>query len=384
MGVFAQPIRRVQPPASSAFAQRTQKTLAETRSGTEYPSGDRLDDAASGHSKHDFGRVRVDVDGLCHPRGSQGHATAIFGAGSSGLHRDAARTVVEQGDQSAEQPEALKRRMEEPPSEPQNLLVRPSATISSGPSAAAEPPQPITLGMLRHVANRGGPWVTGPPVGKDLATISAGGGAGAAGYTDWPSGFKAPDFDFNTATGAGAGSRSGLNWTASPTQKIAASEGTSGSFYTSAGKQKTAQKEGGKDVYWNFSAPVSSIVKDGEQEHCDDFAEAYKISLQEAEAVLKANVVGKAFGPAASASDAEKLVLKAIDDNLTHKALGSDKTKWSATYTTLYQKTLTRDTSAWHTMSTGARTESAADVTYEIVKGSSQIGSHSSASIIKY
>jgi hypothetical protein len=384
MGMLALPIARVQPPASSAFAQHTQKPAAKERSVTEYPSSYRLGDFASPHSKHDFSRVRVDVGRPSRPGLSEGYGAPTSGAGSSGLHSHASRTVVKQGNQSGEQPEALEKRMEELPSEPQNLLVRPLATITAGSSAAAGPPQPISVGMLRYVVNRGGPWVTGPPVGTDLATVSTGGGAGAAGYTDWPSGFKAPDFDFNTATGAGAGAGSGLNWTASPTQKTAASEGTSGSFYTSAGKYKTAQKEGGKDVYWNFSASVSSTVKDGEQEHCDDFAEAYKISLQEAEAVLKANVVGKAFGPAASASDAEKLVLKAIDDNLTHKALGSDKTKWSATYTTLYQKTLTRDTSAWHTMSTGARTETAADVTYEIVKGTSQIGSHSSASIIKY
>ncbi|HEX3346938.1 MAG TPA: hypothetical protein VHS58_02410 [Acetobacteraceae bacterium] len=255
--------------------------------------------------------------------------------------------------------------------------------IERSPSDAGAP-RPASLGMLRHVGDRDGAFVTGPPVATNLGAVRAGGGAAAAGFTAWPAGFKAPDFDFNTHTGAGVGAGSELNWTADPILTTAAFEGVANSFYTSAGKYKTGEKEGGKDVSWIFSPVIASLIKTGEQEHCDDHAAAYSISLKEAESVLKAHVVGHTFGPAASSSDAEKLVLKTIDRNLTHKALGTDKAKWAAIYTTLYQKTGTRDTSQWHTLWTGPRTETATDVTYEIVKGASQIGSHSSASIIKY
>jgi hypothetical protein len=225
-----------------------------------------------------------------------------------------------------------------------------------------------------------GALISGPPVAKSLADISAGGGAGAAGYTDWPTGYTAPDFDFNTtATGA--------DWFSRPTLKTAASEGTSGSFYTAAGKHKTAVKEAGKDVYWNFSPAISTLVKVGEQEHCDDYAEAYKISLKEAETVIKTNLVGKAFGPKASQADADSLVLAEITSKLTHAGLGNDKTKWAGIYNTLFTKTLTRDTSGWHSISKGARSvDGAGNVVYEIVKGTSQIGTgtHLSNTIIKY
>ncbi len=293
------------------------------------------------------------------------------------------RTIVEPANGTQERPEGPEKPPETPenttgtePSQDTNLLVRPAMTITA-PAPSTVLPQPVSLQSLHQAARGDGMFVSGPPVGKDLATISAGGGAGAAGYTDWPVGARAPDFDFNT-TGSGS------SWTSAPTAKATASEGTSGSFYTAAGTYKTGTKEGGKDVSWTFSAAISSLVQTGEQEHCDDFAEAYKISLQEAQSVLTANVIGKTFGPAASKADAENLVVKAIGDNLTHKALGSDKTKWAGTYSTLYNKTSIRDTSGWHSISTGARAETATDVTYDIVKGSSQIGSHASNTIIKY
>jgi hypothetical protein len=277
-------------------------------------------------------------------------------------------TLADNGDA---EPEALKKSMDE-------------AAPADGQRMVAAGPRPVSLSMLRHVADRSGTFVSGPPVGKDLGAIEAIGGAGTLGWTFFPSAFKAPDFEFNTRMGAGAGAASGLNWTCDPTLKTSASEGTADSFYTSAAKYDSGRKEGGKDVFYNFSPTTSSLIQAGEQEHCDDHAEAYKISLQEAESVVKDNVVGKSFGPAASESDAEKLVLKAIDDKLTHKALGTDKTKWAGIYRTLFKKTAMRDTSKWHSLSKGARTETATDVTYEIVQGASQVGSHSPSSIIKY
>jgi hypothetical protein len=312
------------------------------------------DTAAGSRTSWDFSQVPISARGAEH----RGRAPL---------------TVVEPVNQAGgddEEPQALKR-LEAPASAPKNLLV-------------AALPQPVSLHALGSVARRDGAFVTGPPVPKDLSAISAGGGVGAAGYTDWPVGFKAPDFDFKTAMGAGAGAASGLNWTCDPILKTAAAEGASGSFYTAPGRYKTNGKEGDKDVYWRFSPAISALVKTGEQEHCDDYAEAFKISLQEAESVLKANVIGQMFGPAASASDAEGLVLKAISDNLTHKALGSDRTKWSATYTMLFRKTSTRDTTGWHTITLGSRTETATDVTYDVVKGSSQIGSHPSSAVVSY
>src|SRR5262245_55766734 len=99
MGMLAPPIARVAPPASSAFAQHTQKPAVEERSVMEHPSGHRLGDLASPHSKHDFSRVRVDVEPSRRPASGEGYGAATSPTGSSGPYRHPSRTVVRQGDQ---------------------------------------------------------------------------------------------------------------------------------------------------------------------------------------------------------------------------------------------------------------------------------------------
>ena len=424
--------RRLGPSPSNQAMHR----LLSTRAG-DFAQGASNEYARS--ASLDFSKIPVFAPGRTGRSSAPSPSRSAAPLLVNDIEANQVRIIVEPSGGGGEtQPEALKKRTGEPPSNTQNLLVTPLAALSDVPQAAeAGAPQPVSLGTLRHVAAPGGAFVTGPPVAKSLAAIRSGSGVPAsAGYTDWPLGFKPPDFDFNSTTSsstpghgaggsgagagsggasgghmggagsagsgagagsggasggrtagagsAGSGSGAGPTWTSTPTLKTAASEGASGSFYVAPGKYNTGTKEGGKDVSLSFSPAMSAVVQAGEQEHCDDFAEAYNISLKEAQSVLNANVVGKTFGPATSKSDAEKLVLKAIDDSLTHKALGSDKTKWSATYTTLREKTLTRDRSGWHSIGRGARTETATEVSYDMVKGSSQIGSHPSNSIIKY
>jgi len=261
---------------------------------------------------------------------------------------------------------------------PNQTLVKGDRVRSANIRLNGSTSQPSSWTQLQYMPKGHGAFISGPPVAKSLADISAGGGAGAAGYTEWPAGYAAPDFDFNTtATGA--------EWFSKPTLKNAASEGISGSFYTSAGKHKTALKEGGNDVYWTFSPAISTLIKVGEQEHCDDFAEAYRISLKEADTIVNTNIVGKVFGPKASKADADGLVLAEITRALSHAGLGNDKTKWAGIYNTLFTKTLNRDSSGWHSISLGARSvDGAGNVSYNVVKGTSQIGTKASSTIIKY
>lgn len=270
----------------------------------------------------------------------------------------------------------------EEPNEPALLVdVWPPAMQRFDVDSTRTPPsssRPTAWPTLLTLPKGRGVFISGPPVAKPLGVISAGGGAGAAGYTDWPTGYKAPDFDFNSA-------KTGSDWFSKPTLKTAAFEGTSGSFYTDAGKHKTANQEAGKDVYWNFSPAISSLVKVGEQEHCDDYAEAYKISLKEADTIIRSKLDGQTFGPKASKAEAEGLVLGEITANLTHAGLGNDKTKWAGIYNTLFTKTRTRDTSGWHTIKLGARSvDGAGNVVYEVVAGTSQIGTKASNAVIKY
>ena len=74
-----------------------------------------------------------------------------------------------------------------------------------------------------------------------------------------------------------------------------------------------------------------------------------------------------------------------ITSNLTHAGLGNDKTQWAGIYDTLFRKTGIRDTSGWHSIALGTRTvDGAGNIVYEIVQGTSQIGTKASSTIIKY
>ena len=150
-------------------------------------------------------------------------------------------------------------------------------------------------------------------------------------------------------------------------------------WFLGAGTHKTTHTEGGKDVYWIMSAGMSADDSTAEGEHSSDIKLAYDISLKEAEDVLTANVYGKTFGPKASEADAEQAVLDAITGKLTHAGLGSDQSKWAATYETLYRKTLERDNKGWHTFGLGGRaTKATGEVTYTVNSGTTSVGSTAS------
>jgi hypothetical protein len=240
-------------------------------------------------------------------------------------------------------------------------------------------PQPTSLEALRAMPKRRGGAVTGPPVVKSLASIWTDGRAeNVLGYTDAPTGYRAPDFEFNTT-------ETGGNWTAKPTLTTPAKPGSAGSFYAAPGTHKTGTQQGGKDVYWRISPAMSKLGRKGEQEHCDDDAYAYKISLKEAETVIRKHLAGKTFGPKPTQAEAEQLVLDKLHAKLTHKELGTDKTQWGDIYARLSATTYTRDTNHWHDMDlTGMTADPDGNPIFIVSKGSSEIGSHPTRTVVKY
>jgi hypothetical protein len=240
-------------------------------------------------------------------------------------------------------------------------------------------PRPISMEALRAMPKRGGGAVTGPPVAKALGDIWRDGReTDVLGYTDAATGFQAPDFEFNAT-------QTGDNWTAKPTLTTAAKQGSADSFYAPAGTHKTGTQQGGQEAYWKISPAMSKLGKKGEQEHCDDDAYAYRISLKEAETVIKKHLVGKTFGPKPTQAEAEQLVLDKITAKLSHAQLGNDKTQWADIYARLAAKTYTRDTNGWHTMGLGGmHADPHGNPVYTVIKGTSEIGSHPTRTVIKY
>jgi hypothetical protein len=259
------------------------------------------------------------------------------------------------------------------------------ASKEAAPQIAVVPaqPQPASLEAVQALAQQPGVPISGPPAGDTLAHVWSAGRPQDGGFTAWPAGYRAPDFNFNTTSNAKALPEA-PEWYSQPQARVAAFEGSSASYYIAAGKYNTGLQEDGKNVYWNFGPAISDLIKTGEQEHCNDFAEAYRISLKEADTVMNSFIVGKNFGPKSAKADAEHLVLSEITTKLTHPQLGNDKSQWAAKYSTLYNKSKTRDTRGWHTITLAARNVEATGVTYEVVQGSSNIPGPASNTIITY
>jgi hypothetical protein len=198
-------------------------------------------------------------------------------------------------------------------------------------------------------------WVIGVPIQKPLNVVQnmvffeplrLGG-------TTHPKKYKAPNFKFRTIDMASVGILQVLmkkpSWYALPSLTTNAYEGDVKSYYIGPGLHKTTKKEGGLPVFTNASPAISGLIHDAEMEHCNDYKYAYKISLKEAEDVLKNHVVGKRFGPKPTEAAVKQMVLDTIRNNLTHPQLGNDKTKWGAKYKMLFAKSRIRDQKDWHT-----------------------------------
>lgn len=254
-------------------------------------------------------------------------------------------------------------------------------------------PQPTPCGPSENVAGAEDsdtiPTTIVSPVVTSLDSLWASEGQGTLGVAPYPVNSRAPSFSaipyfsFSPKTMK-------IKWFALPILTQAAYEGDSGPLYVGAGLHDSKTNESGAPVYYNMSRSLANRNRDAEQEHANDYKYAYKISLKEAENVLKKSVVGKKFGPKPTPVEVMALVGDTITKKLTHPQLGNDQTKWKAKYETLVTKTLYRDTQGWHTFHVGNRKETKDNtgkitkVTYDIQKGTTNINKVKSKNVIKY
>lgn len=232
---------------------------------------------------------------------------------------------------------------------------------------------------LQDLWNRippGASFVSGPPVPAKARDVYRNARPDAAGYTENPRHFVPPELSFNST-------QSDAGWTSLPALTRNAFEGTAAAYYTAAGTHETYDKDG-NEIHLHVSTAMSEVLKAGEQEHCDDHAEAYKISYKEAETIIR-KLEGKTFGPKPTQEETEQLVRDEFTANLTHKELGNTGYDWNEAWRKLIGKTHQRDDKKWHTVtSERTRTDPDGISTYEMSPGGSEIGKHPSTEIIKY
>jgi hypothetical protein len=219
------------------------------------------------------------------------------------------------------------------------------------------------------------------------------------GWTFYPKNYRAPNFKFNSAN---KGTAKEPKWYARPALTARAKEGDSRAYYVGIGRPyKTTDTKmvKGKAVPMYIRMPTAMARRNygAELEHSRDHKYAYKISLREAEKILRWYVVGRNFGPKPTQKAAEQMVLDRIQAKLIHPQLGTDKTQWDAKYRMLSLKTDQRDDKGWHNFDLGpkklvseyqgtgkAKVKVVTKVIYDIVKGTTKIGQVPPRQVIKY
>jgi hypothetical protein len=252
-------------------------------------------------------------------------------------------------------------------------------------------PQQISWGATKELADAGAiPCVINASAPTGLGGIQAAWGNHAWAVAPFPTGFKAPDFDFNATEKKDASGES--QWVAKPTLTQKAFEGNSQPVHPAVGvyKQPQAEPASKVPVFANISAGMSKLLGAAENEHARDYKYAYLISLERAQYALTRGIIDKSLGPKPTKGEVEQMVLDRLKRYI-HANTGNDKTKWADMYKALYLKTLERDNKGWHTLPCGNRREikdakgTVTKVMYDVVRGpDTKIGVVPPGRIIKY
>ncbi|MEP6695767.1 MAG: hypothetical protein ABJA34_02690 [Pseudonocardiales bacterium] len=140
-------------------------------------------------------------------------------------------------------------------------------------------------------------------------------------------------------------------------------------------------------AWHRVSAPMSTLIQSGEQEHLDDAARAYNLTYGLITRVV-AGLTGKRFGPASSPVAAEQLATDAFDAGLP-SALSVKQPgfrgKWLAMLETLLRQSKLRDLRGWHDIEHGMPITLADRYVYPLeTTGTAKIGTVPSDQVVNY
>jgi len=139
-------------------------------------------------------------------------------------------------------------------------------------------------------------------------------------------------------------------------QRTTSTDATHECFYPAPGQHLRpgmTQRIAGRTVnhYWDVSPQISTLIRNGEQEHLDDALRAYQLTYQCVENAINA-LAGRQFGPANTPAEATELARRALAQSLPRQ-LGTDAANWARVLGRLLRQTQTRDSNGWHSLDIG-------------------------------
>ncbi len=130
---------------------------------------------------------------------------------------------------------------------------------------------------------------------------------------------------------------------------------------------------------------MSSLIRQGEQEHLDDALRAYLITYKLIENEINA-LAGQRFGPAQTPAGADRLVEAVLASRLPRQ-IGTNPANWVRLLDTLLRATSIRDTPAngWHAVNIGpSRTRGNMVIHPVTVANTTRIGQVPSSQVVNY
>ncbi|WP_163542013.1 hypothetical protein [Occultella kanbiaonis] len=261
----------------------------------------------------------------------------------------------------------------------------PTADVTVSRDAAGPRPADIAHQQVHDTLWNEGVHVTTSVVDWQSLSVRLGTATDKLGVTGAPVGVKAPQYQLIPS------SDGATEYFIAKAQN--AEEGTHDSFYLAPQERRTHQDPLGWDdrptgrgkgrVYIEVTPAISSLARDGEQEHCDDYAHAYKVSLGALDSLIDDEIDGKKVaGP--ERDTALKRARRLVDMTMEAANLGWmgwKQSGWLAGYQALARKTADRDTNGWHTF-TKILERAGDDDIVRVTAGSTAINKHPSPELI--
>jgi hypothetical protein len=145
------------------------------------------------------------------------------------------------------------------------------------------------------------------------------------------------------------------------------------------------QQIGGRTFthYWRVSQQMSSLLRQGEEEHLADAARAFALTYQLVTETIN-SLSGRRFGPASTPAAAQALAEAELARRLP-PALGVNPARWVTELDRLLLQTRSRDQQGWHGVSTGPPVTEGTKIVHPLMSvAGTRIGQVPSSQVVKY
>jgi hypothetical protein len=135
--------------------------------------------------------------------------------------------------------------------------------------------------------------------------------------------------------------------------------------------------------YWRITPEISSLIRQGEEEHLADAARAFELTYKLIADTIN-GMIGTKFGPNGTPGAATQTAEAELARKLPN-VLGPDPANWAKVLDRLLDQTLVRDNSGWHSLVTAPETTEGDKIVHLVtVTSTTRVGQVASSQVVNY